>query len=158
VEPQVYASAAGLGKLGKCREKFPKGPGRLASVPKEPLGKGLAREGLGSARVPRAISGVPPEKPCSARRRTPHAGTRMLPRPLGLPSFGNLFPYLLNERRLSAKGLSRILMDLGSAGRSGSCRTRTPYGRDLRVSRCAPNHPPSAVSRSWALDANSLFG
>jgi hypothetical protein len=29
----------------------------------------------------RAISGVPPGKPCSARRRTPHAGTRMLPRP-----------------------------------------------------------------------------
>ena len=36
---------------------------------------------LGSARVPACNFRRPAGKLCSARRRTPHAGTRMLPRP-----------------------------------------------------------------------------
>jgi hypothetical protein len=40
---------------------------------------------LGSARVPACSFRRPAGRPCSARRRTPHAGTRMLPRPTPKP-------------------------------------------------------------------------
>jgi hypothetical protein len=79
-------------------------PSRLGSASRDRVGAVVSRVGHAATwphaaerdslrRVPACNFRRPAGKPCSARRRTPHAGTRMLPRPIATPVLSTI-PYM----------------------------------------------------------------